>query len=113
MLLYLISDSTKEVVHHKLDFSDILDQMMTQLVISIDDRRSIEQTNDQANTMLDIVMKRGEPNTSMCIDVLKRNHGYEDLAGKLPDSSSSLSASTTTGKNCIKIRDNCNRACKK
>ncbi|OPL21185.1 hypothetical protein AM593_02575, partial [Mytilus galloprovincialis] len=69
--------------------------MMTQLVISIDDRRSIEQTNDQANAMLDIVMKRGEPNTSMCIDVLKRNHGYEDLAGKLPDSSSLVSAPTT------------------
>ncbi|XP_063417379.1 uncharacterized protein LOC134699912 [Mytilus trossulus] len=90
-------DSTKEVVHHKSDFSDILDQMMTQLVISIDDRRTIEQTNDQANAMLDIVIKRGEPNTSMCINVLKQNHGYEDLAEKLPDSSSLVSAPTTTG----------------
>ncbi|XP_071143970.1 uncharacterized protein [Mytilus edulis] len=73
------------------DLRDILDQMMTKLVISVDDRRSIEQNTDQENTMLDIVIKRGEPNKSMCIDVLMQNTGYEDLAEKLmSDSSSSV-----------------------
>ncbi|VDI61843.1 Hypothetical predicted protein [Mytilus galloprovincialis] len=85
----------KEVVPHKLDFSDILDQMMTELVISVEDRRSIELNDDQENTMLAIVIKRGEPNKSVCIDVLERNRGYEDLAGKFPDSSSSVSSPTT------------------
>ncbi|CAC5382747.1 unnamed protein product [Mytilus coruscus] len=94
-------DSMKEAVHHKLDFSDILDQMMSFLVISVDDRRTIEQNNDQENTLLDIVMKRGNPNKSVCIEVLTQNSGYEDLAGKLSDSSSSVSPPTKTGKICM------------
>ncbi|XP_063417950.1 uncharacterized protein LOC134700492 [Mytilus trossulus] len=81
----------------KSDFSNILDQMMTQLVISVDDRRRIEQNDDQENTMLDIVIKRGEPNKSVCIDILMQNSGYKDLAQKLKsDSSSSVPPSTKT-----------------
>ncbi|XP_063419319.1 uncharacterized protein LOC134702170 [Mytilus trossulus] len=77
------------------DLRDILDQMMTKLVISVDDRRSIEQNTDQENTMLDIVIKRGEPNKSMCFYVLMQNSGYEDLAEKLMSVSSSSVPPTT------------------
>ncbi|XP_063419312.1 uncharacterized protein LOC134702158 [Mytilus trossulus] len=81
----------------KSDFSNILDQMMTKLVISVDDRRTIEQNTDQENTMLAIVIKRGEPNKSVCIDVLLRNSGYKDLAQKLKfDSPSSVPPNTKT-----------------
>lgn len=75
---------------------------MTQLVISVDDRCAIEQNDDQEKTMLDIVIKRGEPNKSVCIDVLMRNSGYADLAQKLKsDSSSSVPSTTKTGKICM------------
>ncbi|XP_063417381.1 uncharacterized protein LOC134699914 [Mytilus trossulus] len=81
----------------KVDFSDILDQMITQLVISVDDRRSIEQSTNQENTMLDIVIKRGEPNKSVCIDILMQNSGYKDIAQKLKsDSSRSVPPTTKT-----------------
>ncbi|XP_052096741.1 probable serine/threonine-protein kinase qkgA [Mytilus californianus] len=81
----------------KLDFSDILDQMMRQLVISVDDRRSIEQNDDPEKKLLSMMIKRGEPNKSVCIDVLKQNSGYEDLGEKLKsDSSSSVSSPTKT-----------------
>ncbi|XP_071143940.1 uncharacterized protein [Mytilus edulis] len=86
----------------KLDFSDILDQMMTRLVISVDDRRTIEQNTDQENTMLDIVIKRGEPNKSVCIDVLMQNRRYKGLAQKLKSySQSTVPPLTNTGNMCI------------
>ncbi|XP_052096776.1 uncharacterized protein LOC127731938 [Mytilus californianus] len=80
----------------KLDFSDILDKMMTQLVISVEDRRSIQQNDDPEKKLLSMMIQRGEPNKSVCIDVLKQNRGYEDLAEKLSDSSSSVSSPTKT-----------------
>ncbi|XP_076081059.1 uncharacterized protein LOC143051966 [Mytilus galloprovincialis] len=65
--------------------SQILDHMMTNLVISVDDRRRIEQhagQDDQNKALLDIVIKRKEPAYSVFIDGL-RNYGYEDIANDL------------------------------
>ncbi|XP_076080566.1 uncharacterized protein LOC143051553 [Mytilus galloprovincialis] len=59
--------------------------MMTNLVISIDDRRRIEQhagQDDQNKALLDIVTKRREPAYSVFVDGL-RNYGYEDIANDL------------------------------
>ncbi|CAG2203164.1 unnamed protein product [Mytilus edulis] len=59
--------------------------MMTNLVISVDDRRRIEQhagQDDQNKALLDIVIKRREPAYSVFVDGL-RNYGYEDIANDL------------------------------
>lgn len=56
--------------------------MMTQLVISVEDRRCIEQTGDRQDvkeqTLLDIVKRRGEPNISVCIGIIQQHSCYED-----------------------------------
>ncbi|XP_076080545.1 uncharacterized protein LOC143051537 [Mytilus galloprovincialis] len=65
--------------------SQILDHMMTNLVISVDDRRRIEQhagQDDQNKALLDIVIKMREPAYSVFVDGL-RNYGYEDIANDL------------------------------
>ncbi|XP_071143956.1 uncharacterized protein [Mytilus edulis] len=80
----------------KVDFRDILDQMMTKLVISVDDRRSIEENDDPEKKLFSIMIDRREPNKSVCIDVLKENSGYKDLTEKLSGSPSSVPQPTKT-----------------
>ncbi|CAC5370300.1 unnamed protein product [Mytilus coruscus] len=68
-----------------IQISQILDHMMTHLVISADDRRDIEhypRQDDQNKALLDIVIKRREPAYSVFVDGL-RNYGYEDIANDL------------------------------
>ncbi|XP_063438208.1 uncharacterized protein LOC134719161 [Mytilus trossulus] len=65
--------------------SQILDHMMTHLVISVDDRRYIEhypRQDDQNKALLDIVIKRREPAYSVFVGGL-RIYGYEDIANDL------------------------------
>ncbi|CAC5367953.1 KCTD2_5_17 [Mytilus coruscus] len=80
-----------------IQISQILDHMMTHLVISVDDRRRIEQhagQDDQNKALLDIVIKRREPAYSVFVDGL-RNYGYEDIANDLKYYSEEMSPSTT------------------
>ncbi|XP_063438296.1 uncharacterized protein LOC134719221 [Mytilus trossulus] len=66
----------------EIQTSQILDHMMTHLVISVDDRRRIEQhagQDDQNKALLDIVNKMREPAYSVFVDGL-RIYGYEDIA---------------------------------
>ena len=59
--------------------------MMTHLVISSDDRRSIEQyvrQDDQNKALLHDVITRGEPTYTVFVDAL-RTSGYTDLASEL------------------------------
>ncbi|XP_063436882.1 uncharacterized protein LOC134718317 [Mytilus trossulus] len=65
--------------------SQILDHMMAHLVISVDDRRRIEQhagQDDQNKALLDIVTKMREPAYSVFVDGL-RIYGYKDIANDL------------------------------
>ncbi|XP_076081052.1 uncharacterized protein LOC143051960 [Mytilus galloprovincialis] len=81
-----------------IQISQILDHMMTHLVISADDRRRIEQNagqDDQNKALLDIVVKRKEPVYSVFVDGL-RNCGYKELANDLKYNSEEMSPSTTS-----------------
>ncbi|XP_076080537.1 uncharacterized protein LOC143051531 [Mytilus galloprovincialis] len=81
-----------------IQVSQILDHMMTHLVISADDRRRIEQNagqDDQNKALLDIVVKRREPVYSVFVDGL-RNCGYKELANDLKYNSQEMSPSTTS-----------------
>ena len=81
-----------------IQVSQILDHMMTNLVISADDRRRIEQNvgqDDQNKALLDIVVKRREPVYSVFVDGL-RNCGYKELANDLKYNSEEMSPSTTS-----------------
>lgn len=94
-------EDTKE---HKIDFNDILDELMTRLVISVDDRRCIELNVSQEakeQKLLEIVNKRGETNKTVCIDVLKQNSGYDDLTIELTKTISVTSPTDNRGKNII------------
>ncbi|XP_071142175.1 uncharacterized protein [Mytilus edulis] len=80
-----IKDKYDFIVQQKLDISGILDQMMTRLVISVDDRRNIEHDkmqNSQTKALLDIVIERGGTTNNMFIDVLQEC-GYNELADNL------------------------------
>lgn len=109
----IISDSTAHTRRQQPDFSDILDQMMTRLVISVKDRRLIERNNDQRDvkeqTLLDIVKRKGEPNMSMYIDILKNHSCYDDHIEELEShmfSETPLSAPIKdTGKICMYVFD--------
>ncbi|CAG2247617.1 unnamed protein product [Mytilus edulis] len=75
--------------------SQILDHMMTNLVISVDDRRRIEQhagQDDQNKALLDIVIKRREPTYGVFVDGLDA-YGYKDLANDLKFDSQEMSQS--------------------
>ncbi|XP_076116488.1 uncharacterized protein LOC143083957 [Mytilus galloprovincialis] len=81
-----------------IQISQILDHMMTYLVISADDRRDIEhypRQDNQNKALLDIVIKRREPAYSVFVDGL-RNYGYEDIANDLKYHSQEMSPSTTS-----------------
>ncbi|CAG2234059.1 unnamed protein product [Mytilus edulis] len=79
-----IRDNADRIIQD-IQTSQILDHMMTNLVISVDDRRRIEQhagQDDQNKALLDIVIKMREPAYSVFVDGL-RNYGYEDIANDL------------------------------
>ncbi|VDI80061.1 Hypothetical predicted protein, partial [Mytilus galloprovincialis] len=68
-----------------IQISQILDYMMTHLVISSDDRRRIEQhagQDDQNRALLNLVKKSGEFTCTVFVDAL-RTYGKTDLAIKL------------------------------
>lgn len=84
--------------HLFLDISYILDQMMTNLVISVNDRRTIEQNvgqEAQEQKLIKIVNTRGEPNKSLCIGVLQQYSGYRELAIELKNANSLLPTENT------------------
>ncbi|CAC5410008.1 unnamed protein product [Mytilus coruscus] len=79
-----IRDNADRMIQN-IQISQILDHMMTHLVISVDDRCEIEhypRQDDQNKALLDIVIKRREPAYSVFVDGL-RNYGYEDIANDL------------------------------
>ncbi|XP_076080541.1 uncharacterized protein LOC143051534 [Mytilus galloprovincialis] len=84
-------------IKQDVQISQILDHMMTHLVISADDRRDIEhypRQDDQNKELLDIVIKRREPAYSVFVDGL-RNYGYKDIANDLKCDTQETSPSTT------------------
>ncbi|CAC5412535.1 unnamed protein product [Mytilus coruscus] len=75
--------SNIDEILENIPISDILDHMMTYLVISADDRRRIEEPagqDDQKKAMLEIVMKRRERAYVVFMEALKDN---ADLANKM------------------------------
>ncbi|XP_071138166.1 uncharacterized protein [Mytilus edulis] len=84
----IVTDKIREnenSIIQDIQISQILDHMMTHLVISADDRRYIEhypRQDDQNKALLDIVIKRREPVYSVFVDGL-RIYGYEDIANDL------------------------------
>ncbi|XP_076116865.1 uncharacterized protein LOC143084338 [Mytilus galloprovincialis] len=92
-----IRDTADRIIQD-IQISQILDHMMTHLVISADDRRDIEhypRQNDQNKALLDIVIKRREPTYSVFVDGL-RNYGYEDIANDLKCNLDEINPSTTS-----------------
>ncbi|CAG2193013.1 unnamed protein product [Mytilus edulis] len=80
-----LKEELAERIINDIQISQVLDYMMTHLVISSDDRRSIEQhvrQDDQNKALLHDVIKRGEPTYTVFIDAL-RTSGYTDLANEL------------------------------
>ncbi|XP_052096751.1 uncharacterized protein LOC127731935 isoform X4 [Mytilus californianus] len=80
-----IKDNYNYIVQHILDVSEILDRMMTHLVISVDDRRVIENDKRQdgrTKKLLNIVIGRGGTTNNVFIDVLK-DCGYNEIADNL------------------------------
>ncbi|CAC5426138.1 unnamed protein product [Mytilus coruscus] len=80
-----------------IQISQILDHMMTHLVISADDRRDIEhypRQDDQNKALLDIVIKRRELAYSVFVDGLNI-YGYEELANDLKCDAQEMSESAT------------------
>ncbi|XP_063417141.1 uncharacterized protein LOC134699481 [Mytilus trossulus] len=87
-----IRDNADRIIQ-EIQTSQILDHMMTQLVISVDDRRRIEQhagQDDQNRALLDIVIKRREPAYGVFVDGLY-TYGYEELANDLKCDSQEIS----------------------
>ncbi|CAG2198701.1 unnamed protein product [Mytilus edulis] len=88
-----------------IQISQILDHMMTHLVISADDRRDIEhypRQDDQNKALLDIVIKRREPAYSVFVDGL-RNYGYEDIANDLKCDFSPSPTSASAGTKGLSV----------
>ncbi|VDI47625.1 Hypothetical predicted protein [Mytilus galloprovincialis] len=80
-----LKEELAERIIQNIQISQILDYMMTHLVLSSDDRRSIEQyvrQDDQNKALLRDVIKRGEPTYTVFVDAL-RISGYTDLANEL------------------------------
>ncbi|XP_063412346.1 uncharacterized protein LOC134695085 [Mytilus trossulus] len=72
----------KERIIQDINISQTLDHMMSQLVISSDDRRRIEQhagQDDQNEALLEVINKRGGHIYTVFVDAL-RTSGYTDLA---------------------------------
>ncbi|XP_063437036.1 uncharacterized protein LOC134718447 [Mytilus trossulus] len=80
-----IDEHVRERIIQDIQISQILDYMMSHLVISSDDRRRIEHyagQDDQNKALIREVIKRGEPMYTVFIDAL-RTSGYTDLANEL------------------------------
>ncbi|CAG2251800.1 unnamed protein product [Mytilus edulis] len=80
-----LGEQVKERIIQDIEISQILDYMMSHLVISSDDRRRIEQhagQDDQNKALLEVVKKRGESTYTVFVDAL-RISGYTDLADEL------------------------------
>ncbi|XP_063438358.1 uncharacterized protein LOC134719283 [Mytilus trossulus] len=80
-----IDEHVRERIIQDIQISQIVDYMMTHLVISSDDRRRIEHhagQDDQNKALLREVIKRGEPTYTVFIDALQKS-GYTDLANEL------------------------------
>ncbi|CAC5388672.1 unnamed protein product [Mytilus coruscus] len=80
-----IDEQVRDKIIQDIQISQILDYMMTHLVISSDDRRRIEQhagQDDQNKALLREVIKRGKPTYTVFIDAL-RTSGYRDFANEL------------------------------
>ncbi|XP_076087747.1 uncharacterized protein LOC143058168 [Mytilus galloprovincialis] len=80
-----LGEQVKERIIQDIEISQILDYMMTHLVISFNDRRRIEQhagQDDQNKALLEVVKKRGESTYTVFVDAL-RISGYTDLADEL------------------------------
>ncbi|XP_063407996.1 uncharacterized protein LOC134691399 [Mytilus trossulus] len=91
-----ICDHRDEIIQD-IVITDILDDMMTHLVISADDRRHIEhypRQDDQNKALLEIVITRKEQAYSLFVDALQ-NSGYTDLANKLRYDSHDVSSDST------------------
>ncbi|XP_063398781.1 uncharacterized protein LOC134683422 [Mytilus trossulus] len=87
----------KNRIIQDIQICQILDHMMTHLVISADDRLDIEhhpRHDDQNEALLDIVIKRREPAYSVFVEGL-RNYGYEDIADDLQCATHDISHSPT------------------
>ncbi|CAC5420855.1 unnamed protein product [Mytilus coruscus] len=79
-----ILDNIDEILEN-IPISDILDDMMTHLVISADDRRRIDKPaghDDQKSAMLEIVMKKKELTYYVLVDALEKKDNT-NLANKL------------------------------
>ncbi|VDI34205.1 Hypothetical predicted protein [Mytilus galloprovincialis] len=80
-----LAEQAEERIIQDIEISQILDYMMTHLVISSDDRRSIEhhvRQDDQNKALLEVVNKRGESTYNVFVDALLTS-GYTDLANEL------------------------------
>ncbi|XP_063440026.1 uncharacterized protein LOC134721151 [Mytilus trossulus] len=72
-------------IKREIETKQILDHMMTHLVISVDDRRRIEQhagQDDRNKVLLEIILERIDVTYSVFLDALQ-NSGYTDLADTL------------------------------
>lgn len=107
VLSYLISgtigDKYDYIVQHRLDTSDILDRMITHLVISVKDRHCIEHNksqDEQTKALLDMVITREGTTNNVFIDVLTE-YGYKELANNLKKESENKSQSSEIGMICM------------
>ncbi|CAC5377384.1 unnamed protein product [Mytilus coruscus] len=81
--------------------SQILDHMMTHLVISADDRRQIEhfpRQDDRNKELLKIVIERIESTYSVFLDALQKS-GYTELADQVTCDTQDFSQVTTEAEN--------------
>ncbi|CAC5400114.1 unnamed protein product [Mytilus coruscus] len=80
-----LEEQVKKRFKQDIQINQILDYMMTHLVISSDDRLRIEQhggQDDQNKALLEVVNKRRESTYTVFVDAL-RTSGYTDLANEL------------------------------
>ncbi|VDI67954.1 Hypothetical predicted protein [Mytilus galloprovincialis] len=94
-----IGEKHDYIVQQRLDISNILDRMITHLVISVKDRHCIEHNksqDEQTKTLLDMVIKRGGTTNNVFIDVLTEC-GYKELANSLKKESENKSQSSKIG----------------
>ncbi|CAC5412533.1 unnamed protein product [Mytilus coruscus] len=72
-------------IKREIETNQILDHMMTHLVISVDERRRIEQhagQDDRNKALLEIILERIEVTYLVFLDALQ-NSGYQNLADQL------------------------------
>ncbi|XP_052080427.1 uncharacterized protein LOC127718447 [Mytilus californianus] len=80
-----LEEQVRERIIQDIEISQILDYMMTHLVISSDDRRSIEhhvRQDDQNKALLEVMNKRRQSTYTVFVDALRAS-GYTNLANEL------------------------------